>query len=202
MSGCNQSKIWCTIGIVFFHLQLSDEIMQSSLANSTGKKSRCMWLHTVTEPVLIVAATVCAEETSDGVYASVRGYSGQQLSNEQYKVVYDFEAQVQYLCMRLVKSFNVCFKGCVLMSCFCPLFSVRTSSRCLAGMSWSSLTRVRMVGGWSKEMASLDWFQALTSPKCEPHVGLYLHFKKMCKSLTISSPKVFFFLTRIIERTV
>lgn len=67
-----------------------------------------MWLHTVTEPVLIVAATLCAEETSDGVYASVHGSSGQQLINEQYKVVYDFEAQVRYLCMRQVKSFNVC----------------------------------------------------------------------------------------------
>lgn len=82
--------------------------MQSSLANSMGKKSRCVWLHTVTEPVLIVAATLCAEETSDGVYASVHGCSGQQLSNEQYKVVYDFEAQVRYLCTTQVKSFNVC----------------------------------------------------------------------------------------------
>lgn len=67
-----------------------------------------MWLHTLTEPVLIVAVTLCVEETADGVYASVHGSSWQQLSNEQYKVVYDFEAQVRYLCMRQVKSFNVC----------------------------------------------------------------------------------------------
>lgn len=98
----------CTTGIVFYHLQLSDEIMQSSLANGMGEKSHVACGFTLTEPVLTVAATLCAEETSDGVYASVHGCLGQQLSNEQYKVVYDFEAQVRYLCMTQVKSFNVC----------------------------------------------------------------------------------------------
>lgn len=44
--------------------------------------------------VLITTATLCAGETSDGLYASVHVRSGQQQSSEEYKAIYDFEAQV------------------------------------------------------------------------------------------------------------
>lgn len=61
------------------------------------------------------------------------------------------------------------FKGDVLMPCFLPLFSGPTSSRWPAATWLLWLSRVRTAGGWSKEMASVDWCQDLTSLKCDPN---------------------------------
>lgn len=36
-------------------------------------------------------------ETSEGVYASIPGFQGSQLSSDQYKAVYDYVAQVSFL---------------------------------------------------------------------------------------------------------
>lgn len=44
--------------------------------------------------MLTSSATLCAEESSDGLYASVHVQSRQQAHSEEYKAVYDFEAQV------------------------------------------------------------------------------------------------------------
>lgn len=41
----------------------------------------------------VAQSTDIVAETSDGVYASIPGFQGSQLSTEQYKVVYDYTAQ-------------------------------------------------------------------------------------------------------------
>lgn len=75
-------------------------------AISIKKVANCKWLHTVTEPVLITPTILSTAETPEGLYASIPGFQGLQLSSEQYKAVYDYEAQVSvlarisYLCIR------------------------------------------------------------------------------------------------------
>lgn len=41
-------------------------------------------------------AILSAAEMSEGVYASIPGLQEPQLSKEQYKAVYDYEAQVSF----------------------------------------------------------------------------------------------------------
>lgn len=63
-----------------------------------GKKvAKIKWLHSVTEPVLIMPALLATPETADGLYASIPGVQRFQTSSGQYKAVYDYEAQVSFL---------------------------------------------------------------------------------------------------------
>lgn len=55
--------------------------------------------------LLLISATLSAEESSDGLYASVHVHSRQQIHSEEYKAVYDFEAQVPCRSTRPVNLF-------------------------------------------------------------------------------------------------
>lgn len=75
------------------------EIMQYLFSWCFGKKvAKIKWLHSVTEPVLIMPALLATSETeADGLYASIPGVHRFQTSSGQYKAVYDYEAQVSFL---------------------------------------------------------------------------------------------------------
>lgn len=76
----------------------SDEIIQYLFSWCYGKNvAKIKWLHLVTDPVLIMPALLVTPETGDGLYASIPGVHGLQLSSGQYKAVYDYEAQVSFL---------------------------------------------------------------------------------------------------------